>query len=103
MGASASIFFVFFHFFLKLGVAFIEDLPYTLNMVERKDFSMTKLSDADFLALERYSNGRLKDIANVFLDLTDAQIEQLHSDDWSYYHELQEELAYEIRLMMECA
>lgn len=60
---------------------------------------MTKLSDADFLALERYSNGRLKDIANVFLDLTDAQIEQLHSDDWSYYHELQEELAYEIRLM----
>lgn len=99
MGASASIFFVFFHFFLKLGVAFIEDLPYTLNMVERKDFSMTKLSDADFLALERYSNGRLKDIANVFLDLTDAQIEQLHSDDWSYYQELMEELLIEIRMM----
>ena len=68
-------------------------------MVERKDFSMTKLSDADFLALERYSNGRLKDIANVFLDLTDAQIEQLHSDDWSYYQELMEELLIEIRMM----
>ena len=60
---------------------------------------MTKLSDADFLALERYSNGRLKDIANVFLDLTDAQIEQLHSDDWSYYQELMEELLIEIRMM----
>jgi hypothetical protein len=103
MGASASIFLVFFHFFLKLGVDLNEDLPYTLNMVDGKDFSMTKLSDVEFLALERYSNGRLKDIANVFLDLTDAQIEQLHSDDWSYYQELMEELNYEISLMMECA
>jgi hypothetical protein len=72
-------------------------------MVDRKDSLMDKLSDVDFLALERYPNGRLKDIADVFLNLTDAQIEQLHSDDWSYYHELQEELNYEISLMMECA
>ena len=72
-------------------------------MVDRKDVSMEMLSDAEFLALERYSNGRLKDIANVFLNLTDEQVEQLHDDDWSYYQELQEELAYEIRLMMECA
>lgn len=103
MGASAPIFFAFFHFFLKLDVALIEDLPYTENMVDRKDSLMDKLSPSEFAALERYENGRLKDIADVFLNLTDEQIEQLHEDDWSYYQELQEELAYEISLMMECA
>ena len=64
---------------------------------------MNKLSLPEFLMLARYPNGRLKDIADVFLDLTDEQVEMLHSDDWSYYHELMEELNYEISLMMECA
>jgi hypothetical protein len=69
-------------------------------MVDRKDLSMDKLSNVDFLLLARYPNGRLKDLADIFLQLTDAQVEQLHEDDWSYYHELKEELAYEIELMM---
>jgi hypothetical protein len=57
---------------------------------------MTKLSLNEFLLLERYSNGRLKDLSRVFLDLTEEQVEMLHGDDWSYYHELQEELSYEM-------
>jgi hypothetical protein len=58
-----------------------------------------KLSASAFAALDRYSNGRLKDLSDIFLQLTDAQVEQLHGDDWSYYQELQEELACEIQLM----
>jgi hypothetical protein len=57
---------------------------------------MTKLSLNEFLLLERYSNGRFKDLSRVFLDLTEEQVEMLHGDDWSYYHELQEELSYEM-------
>ena len=68
-------------------------------MVDRKD-SLMQLSASEFAALERYSNGRLVDLSDVFLQLTAEQVEELHSDDWSYYHELQEELAYEIELMI---
>lgn len=57
---------------------------------------MNKLSLAEFLMLARYSNGRLRNLSEVFLDLTDEQVEMLHGDDWSYYHELKEELAYDI-------
>lgn len=57
---------------------------------------MTKLSLAEFLMLARYSNGRLRNLSEVFLDLTEEQVEMLHGDDWSYYHELQEELSYEM-------
>jgi hypothetical protein len=53
------------------------------------------LSRAEFASLDRYSNGRLMDLPNVFHLLTDAQVEELHSDDWSYYQELVEEIEYE--------
>lgn len=59
---------------------------------------MTALSPSEFAALERYSNGRIVDLANIFLMLTEAQVAQLHGDDWSYYQELQEELDYELSL-----
>ena len=65
-------------------------------MVDEKDFSMTKLSLPEFLMLARYSNGRLRNLSEVFLDLTEEQVEMLHGDDWSYYHELQEQLSYEM-------
>jgi len=45
-----------------------------------------------FLALPRYINGRIKNLSEIFLDLTVEQVEMLHGDDWSYYHELQEEV-----------
>lgn len=63
------------------------------------DIRTEKFSAAEFEALERYSNGRIMDLSNVFLLLTDEQVEQLHSDDWSYYHELQEELNYEMGML----
>jgi hypothetical protein len=47
-----------------------------------------------FLALPRYINGRIKNLSEIFLDLTSEQVEMLHGDDWSYYHELQEEVEY---------
>ena len=80
-------------------VVFNSVFPYTVYMMIDKEIEMNlamTLTDAEFLALDRYSNGRLKDIADVFLGLSPAQIDQLHSDDWSYYQELQEELAYEM-------
>jgi hypothetical protein len=58
--------------------------------------SLMKLSLPEFLMLARYSNGRLRNLSEVFLDLTEEQVEMLHGDDWSYYHELKEELAYEM-------
>lgn len=63
------------------------------------DIRTEKFSTAEFEALERYSNGRIMDLSNVFLLLTDGQVEQLHDDDWSYYQELQEELDYEMFLL----
>lgn len=60
------------------------------------DIRTEKFSTAEFLTLERYENGRIMDLSNIFLLLTDGQVAQLHSDDWSYYHELQEELVYEL-------
>lgn len=53
------------------------------------------LTRAEFFSLDRYMNGRLVDLPNVFHLLTPEIVEELHSDDWSYYHELMEELEYE--------
>lgn len=53
------------------------------------------LTRAEFFSLDRYMNGRLVDLPNVFHLLTPELVEELHSDDWSYYHELMEELEYE--------
>lgn len=47
-----------------------------------------------FKALPRYPNGRLLDLPAVFHLITDEMLAELHGDDWSYYHELQEELEY---------
>lgn len=56
-------------------------------------FSMRekKFTNQEFSELERYSSGRLDGLSVYFMWLTEAQVEKLHSDDWSYYHELQEE------------
>jgi hypothetical protein len=64
---------------------------------------MPLLSRAEFASLDRYSNGRLMDLPNVFHLLTDELVEELHSDDWSYYHELMEELEYEYALFKDIA
>lgn len=50
----------------------------------------------EFKGLARYSNGRIKDLPLYFYRMTKKQVEQLHEDDWSYYQELQEEVAYEL-------
>jgi hypothetical protein len=53
-----------------------------------------KFTDAEFKALPRRANGRLEDLAEFFWLLTESQVNKLHSDDWSYYYDLQEEVAY---------
>lgn len=60
---------------------------------------MDKMTDADFAALPRWTNGRIMDLSDIFYMLTTEQVEKLHGDDWSYYHELQEELEI---MMQEC-
>lgn len=60
---------------------------------------MDKFTDAEFYSLPRYGNGRIVDLPMKFLQLTDEQVEQLHGDDWAYYEELQEEVAYELHMM----
>lgn len=52
------------------------------------------MTNKEFAALGRYENGRLKNLPDVFLRLTPKQVEALHSDDWSYYNELMEEIDY---------
>lgn len=61
----------------------------------------TALTTAQFEALPRYENGRIKNLAEVFIFLTNDQVLDLQDDDWSYYQELQEELDYEMSMMME--
>ena len=55
-----------------------------------------KFTNAEFNALERYPNGRIVDLSECFIWLTEAQVAQLHGDDWSYYDDLQEELRCEM-------
>jgi hypothetical protein len=57
---------------------------------------LSPLTDAQFAALPRYTNDRIKNLPDVFLLLTPEQVERLHEDDWSYYHELEEEIAHEL-------
>jgi hypothetical protein len=57
---------------------------------------MDMLTDTQFYALARYSNGRIKDLPLYYYRMTPEQVECLHGDDWSYYQELQEEVAYEL-------
>lgn len=61
------------------------------------------MSPKEFKNLPRYESGRLVDLPAVFYKLTPTQVLNLDSDDWSYYHELMEELnimyAEEIRYL----
>jgi hypothetical protein len=52
--------------------------------------SIVQLSDEQFEDLER-QNGRIVDFPMCYHVLTAGQVEELDSDDWSYYHELLEE------------
>lgn len=53
---------------------------------------MDKFNWTQFRSLPRYENGRIIGLSDVFLSLTPQMVLCLHSDDWSYYQELQEEL-----------
>lgn len=57
---------------------------------------LSPLTADQFAVLPRYDNGRIKNLPDVFLSLTPEQVERLHEDDWSYYHELEEEIAHEL-------
>lgn len=63
------------------------------------DMEFAPMTDDQFNALARYDNGRIKRLADVFIFLTDEQVLKLDGDDYSYYHELQEELEYEMEMM----
>jgi len=72
-----------------------------------------KFTNAEFKALPRYDaedegircgQGRLKDLPEYFWLLTESQVNKLHPDDWTYYYDLQEEVAYNFNeLKMEFA
>ena len=51
-----------------------------------------KFTNAEFKALPRYENGRVKNLSEIFMWLTKAQVEKLNGDDYSYYDDLQEEV-----------
>jgi hypothetical protein len=57
---------------------------------------MDMLTWEEFNDLNRYKNGRIIDLPLYFYRLTDEQVNMLVGDDWSYYHELKEEMAYEL-------
>jgi hypothetical protein len=49
-----------------------------------------------YMALPRYTNGRIKDLPLYWYRMNQDMLDTLTGDDWSYYMELQEELAYEL-------
>jgi hypothetical protein len=53
----------------------------------------------EFDGLKRYSNGRIMDLPLYYYRMTEDQINVLVGDDWSYYHELKEDEAYELSFM----
>jgi hypothetical protein len=57
-------------------------------MIERTK----KFTNAEFAALARYPNGRIESLSEIFMWLTPSQVEKLHSDDWAYYGDLEEEV-----------
>ena len=52
------------------------------------------MTNKQFKALERYSNGDVVDLQMNCITLNNSQIEMLTGDDQSRYFENQEELAY---------
>lgn len=65
------------------------------------DFRTKPYTMKEFKALERNSDGDLTSMYDHFLLLTDEQVDLLTSDDWSRYHEYQDELNYEIASLSE--
>lgn len=59
-----------------------------------------KLSMKEFKALKRVE-GRIVDFYDVALLLTPKMVDMLDCDDWSYYHEINEELEYEFAALRE--
>ena len=62
------------------------------------DIRTKKYTMKEFRALERDANGDLVSIYDHFLLLTAKQVDLLTSDDWSRYNELEQELAYEMKM-----
>lgn len=62
---------------------------------------MDMLTWEEFNDLKRYANGRIVDLPLYFYRLTDEMVNMLTGDDWSYWHELQEEAAYELSFYRE--
>jgi len=50
------------------------------------------MRNADFASLPRNDRGDILNLSDVFLDLTDAQIDRLSDDDWTRVQEYQEEI-----------
>ncbi len=71
-----------------------------MNDFERYASHADYLTEAQFLSLERYENGRIVAMPVIFCFFTDDQVSRLHSDDWSYYEDLQEECRVELAEMM---
>ena len=67
-----------------------------LDNIRTKKYTMK-----EFRALDRNTDGDLTSMYDHFLLLTDAQVELLTEDDWSRYHDYQEELNYELAMLKE--
>jgi hypothetical protein len=46
----------------------------------------------DFNRLDRYQNGDIVDLYSIHHLLNEGQVDKLSDDDWSRYHEYQDEL-----------
>lgn len=53
----------------------------------------TKLTNAEFAALERNADGDVIDLSLAYPFITDAQREKLSGDDWSRMIDMDEEMA----------
>lgn len=62
-----------------------------LDTIRTKKYTMK-----EFRALERNADGDLTSMYDHFLLLTEKQVDLLTGDDWSRYHDYQEELEYEM-------
>jgi len=63
----------------------------TVELIERT----TKLTNAEFRALRRNTDGRITDdFEMAWIWMTEAQKERLHGDDWSRGVDVDEELSY---------
>jgi len=60
------------------------------------DIRTKKYTAAEFKALKRYENGDIVDLYEHALLLKPAHVEALTEDDWSRYHEIHDELNYEL-------